>query len=79
MWFAVVPLFPVLVDGWLGPEVPPCDDVILDGLHAAVFAAEDEFEVVFSGAFDLLGESFSWESQRPWLSAFDVDVLWLID
>lgn len=75
--FLVVPDFPVLVNGGLGPEVSCCDNVSGLRVDLTLFAAEEKLEMGFAGASDELREFSGRESEGAWFSSIDVDVFGL--
>ena len=75
MRFAVVPEVPVLVNGWLCPEISCRDDVFFDWEGATLFSAEYKNKVGLSRASDKLRELRSGKSKGAWLSSVDVDEL----
>lgn len=77
MGFFIVPDFPILIDGWLSPEISSGDDVSYFGFVLIMFFAEDEFQMGLSGAFDKLREFSFQKSERARLSSINVDVLGL--
>jgi hypothetical protein len=50
--FSIIPKFPVLINGGLSPEILCCDDVVLLWEDTALFSAENEDEMCFSGTSD---------------------------
>ena len=60
---AVIPKFPVLVNGRLGPEISCRDDVFFDWEGVTLSSAEYENEVGLSRASNKLGELRSGKSE----------------
>jgi hypothetical protein len=63
VFFAIIPNVSVLVNGRFGPEISFGNDIVGDWGNCTVFTANDEFQMIFSGAFDQMRQFFQCESQ----------------